>query len=122
MWSLEYVQVPSEEEKVEEIVVDKDTKKLVKAESQSESTKKRVHELVKQMSLNNESTGELQYIKLIFCCNWKKLQILSNLNSFRSFVRLKLEMFKIILTLEQILKSLKFRKIPILIDFKRKIF
>lgn len=59
MWSMDYVQVPTDEEKVEEIVSNKDNKKKeqVKEENKKESTKKRVHELVKQMSISTEGSG-----------------------------------------------------------------
>ena len=57
MWSMDYVQVPSDEEKVEETVIVKAKKDSKSSEDRKETTKKRVSELVKQMSINNETTG-----------------------------------------------------------------
>ncbi len=58
MWSMDYVQVPTNEEKVEEVESLKDKKtEQVKEENKKESTKKRVHELVKQMSISTEGAG-----------------------------------------------------------------
>lgn len=60
MWSMDYVQVPTDEEKVEEVESSNDKKKeQVKEENKKESTKKRVHELVKQMSISTEGSGIL---------------------------------------------------------------
>lgn len=61
MWSMDYVQVPAEEEKPEEVAIakEKNTKLSSKsAENQNESTKKRVHELVKQMSISAEGSSK----------------------------------------------------------------
>lgn len=53
MWSMDYVQVPAE--KPEEIVtVKKKNEGQSNEENQTETTKKRVHELVKQMSISAE--------------------------------------------------------------------
>lgn len=60
MWSMDYVQVPAEEEKPEEVVVAKEKNKgQSNEENQTETTKKRVHELVKQMSISAEGSGKL---------------------------------------------------------------
>ncbi|XP_058804217.1 WD repeat and FYVE domain-containing protein 3 isoform X1 [Phymastichus coffea] len=60
MWSMDYVQVPAEEDKVEEVEMNKNqNKEKCKEENKKESTKKRVHELVKQMSISNESSGTM---------------------------------------------------------------
>lgn len=60
MWSMDYVQVPAEEEKLEEITATKEKHmKSNKNESQNENTKKRVHELVKQMSISAEGSSLL---------------------------------------------------------------
>lgn len=60
MWSMDYVQVPAEEEKLEEITTTKEKHtKSNKNESQNENTKKRVHELVKQMSISAEGSSLL---------------------------------------------------------------
>lgn len=57
---MDYVQVPTEEDKVEEVDTCKNKKKeQCKEENKKESTKKRVHELVKQMSISNESSGKI---------------------------------------------------------------
>ena len=58
MWSMDYVQVPGEEDKPE-IAENENAKKSeqIKEESKTESTKKRVHELVKQMSISTEGSG-----------------------------------------------------------------
>lgn len=59
MWSMDYVQVPAEEDKQEEVEVSKVKKKEnANEENKKETTKKRVHELVKQMSISNEGTGK----------------------------------------------------------------
>lgn len=59
MWSMDYVQVPVEEEKPEEIATTKEKNtKSNKNENQNETTKKRVHELVKQMSISAEGSGK----------------------------------------------------------------
>lgn len=58
MWSMDYVQVPAEEGKQEEVEISKVKKKEnTNEENKKETTKKRVHELVKQMSISNEGTG-----------------------------------------------------------------
>ncbi|XP_043249922.1 WD repeat and FYVE domain-containing protein 3 isoform X1 [Colletes gigas] len=60
MWSMDYVQVPAEEEKPEEVATAKEKNtKLNKNENQNETTKKRVHELVKQMSISAEGSAML---------------------------------------------------------------
>lgn len=57
---MDYVQVPAEEEKLEEITATKEKHmKSNKNESQNENTKKRVHELVKQMSISAEGSSLL---------------------------------------------------------------
>lgn len=59
MWSMDYVQVPAEEDKPEEVVAAKEKNtKSSKTDNQNESTKKRVHELVKQMSISAEGSGK----------------------------------------------------------------
>lgn len=59
MWSMDYVQVPAEEEKPEEVVVAKEkNERQSNEENQTETTKKRVHELVKQMSISAEGAGK----------------------------------------------------------------
>lgn len=58
MWSMDYVQVPAEEGKPEEVDTSKVKKKEYANEDNKETTKKRVHELVKQMSISNEGTGK----------------------------------------------------------------
>lgn len=59
MWSMDYVQVPAEEEKPEEIVTAKEKNEGQNSEeNQTETTKKRVHELVKQMSISAEGSGK----------------------------------------------------------------
>lgn len=68
MWSMDYVQVPAEEGKPEEVETSKVKKKEnANEENKKETTKKRVHELVKQMSISNEGTGKykLRYSILI---------------------------------------------------------
>lgn len=59
MWSMDYVQVPAEEEKPEEVtVVEKEkNEKQSTEENQTETTMKRVQELVKQMSISAEGSG-----------------------------------------------------------------
>ncbi|KAH0568814.1 WD repeat and FYVE domain-containing protein 3 [Cotesia glomerata] len=58
MWSMDYVQVPAEEEKPEELAEKKAVKKQPSTEEErTESTKKRVHELVKQMSISAEESS-----------------------------------------------------------------
>ncbi|XP_029662380.1 WD repeat and FYVE domain-containing protein 3 isoform X2 [Formica exsecta] len=61
MWSMDYVQVPAEEEKPEEVtVVEKEkNEKQSTEENQTETTMKRVQELVKQMSISAEGSGIL---------------------------------------------------------------
>lgn len=59
MWSMDYVQVPAEEEKLEEVVIAKEkNESQSNEENQTETTKKRVHELVKQMSISAEGSGK----------------------------------------------------------------
>lgn len=58
---MDYVQVPAEEGKPEELETSKVKKKEnSNEENKKETTKKRVHELVKQMSISNEGTGKLK--------------------------------------------------------------
>lgn len=59
MWSMDYVQVPAEEEKPEEVtVVEKEkNEKQSTEENPTETTMKRVQELVKQMSISAEGSG-----------------------------------------------------------------
>lgn len=60
MWSMDFVQVPAEEEQLEELYGDKEGQDDPNVQvDQSESTKKRVHELVKQMSISTEGSGKL---------------------------------------------------------------
>lgn len=68
MWSMDYVQVPAEEGKPEEVETSKVKKKENANEENKETTKKRVHELVKQMSISNEGTGKSK-IKFSFNSN-----------------------------------------------------
>lgn len=59
MWSMDYVQVPAKEEKSEEIVAAKEkNEKQSSEENQTETTMKRVQELVKQMSISAEGSGK----------------------------------------------------------------
>lgn len=59
MWSMDYVQVPAEEEKPEEVVTAKEkNEKPSTEETQTETTIKRVKELVKQMSVSAEGSGK----------------------------------------------------------------
>lgn len=59
MWSMDYVQVPVEEEKSEEIVTAKEkNEKQSSEENQTEATMKRVQELVKQMSISADGSGK----------------------------------------------------------------
>lgn len=67
MWSMDYVQVPAEEEKPEEIVTVKEKNEGQNSEeNQTETTKKRVHELVKQMSISAEGSGKCNIIVFNF--------------------------------------------------------
>lgn len=67
MWSMDYVQVPAEEEKPEEIITAKEkNEKQSIEENQTETTKKRVHDFVKQMSISAEGSGEQYHYILIF--------------------------------------------------------
>ncbi|XP_043271793.1 WD repeat and FYVE domain-containing protein 3 isoform X2 [Venturia canescens] len=60
MWSMDYVQVPAEEEETHEAPVENERKQQSSTEEdRHESTKKRVHELVKQMSISAEGSGML---------------------------------------------------------------
>ncbi|XP_014604234.1 PREDICTED: WD repeat and FYVE domain-containing protein 3 isoform X1 [Polistes canadensis] len=60
MWSMDYVQVPAEEEQSEEVYANKEGQDDTNVQvDQSESTKKRVHEFVKQMSISTEEAGML---------------------------------------------------------------
>lgn len=62
MWSMDYVQVPAEEEKPEDVDANRDKKKeQVKEENKKETAKKRVHELVKQMSISTEGSGTINF-------------------------------------------------------------
>lgn len=59
MWSMDYVQVPAEEEKPEEVVPIKQKNEVQNTEeNQTETTMKRVQELVKQMSISAEGAGK----------------------------------------------------------------
>lgn len=75
MWSMDFVQVPAEEEQLEELYGDKEGQDDLSVQvDQSESTKKRVHELVKQMSISTEGSGKLFSFKhlivyLIYFCS-----------------------------------------------------
>lgn len=58
MWSMDYVQVPAEEDKPEEVIVAKQKNEVQNTEeNQTETTMKRVQELVKQMSISAEGSG-----------------------------------------------------------------
>lgn len=58
MWSMDYVQVPAEEEKTEEVVTAKEkNEKPSSEENQTETTMKRVQELVKQISISADGSG-----------------------------------------------------------------
>ncbi|KMR04720.1 wd repeat and fyve domain-containing protein 3 [Lasius niger] len=61
MWSMDYVQVPAEEEKPEEVMAAEKEKneKQSTEENQTETTMKRVKELVKQMSISAEGSSIL---------------------------------------------------------------
>lgn len=59
MWSMDYVQVPTEEEKPEEVTTAKEKNEKQNTESGNQTeTKKRVQELVKQMSISAEGSGK----------------------------------------------------------------
>lgn len=60
MWSMDYVQVPAEEENPEEVTAAEKEKneKQSTEENQTETTIKRVQELVKQMSISAEGSGK----------------------------------------------------------------
>jgi len=59
MWSMDYVQVPAEEEKPEEMMNAKGkNEKQSSKENPTETTMKRVQELVKQMSISAEGSGK----------------------------------------------------------------
>lgn len=59
MWSMDYVQVPAEEEKPEEVAPIKQKNEVRNTEeNQTETTMKRVQELVKQMSISAEGAGK----------------------------------------------------------------
>ena len=61
---MDYVQVPAEESKTEIVLMNKSKKKdQIKDEDKKETTKKRVHELVKQMSISNEGSGKSNLFK-----------------------------------------------------------
>lgn len=56
---MDYVQVPAEEEKPEEVVTIKQKNEVQSTEeNQTETTMKRVQELVKQMSISAEGSGK----------------------------------------------------------------
>lgn len=77
MWSMDYVQVPAEEEKPEEIVTAKEKNEGQNSEeNQTETTKKRVHELVKQMSISAEGSGKCNTAVFFFISS---LHILMNI-------------------------------------------
>jgi len=58
MWSMDYVQVPAEEEKPEIVTIKQKNEKQKIEENQTETTMKRVQELVKQMSISAEGSGK----------------------------------------------------------------
>lgn len=58
MWSMDYVQVPAEEEKPEEVITAKEKNEKQSTEGNQTETKKRVQELVKQMSISAEGSGK----------------------------------------------------------------
>lgn len=58
MWSMDYVQVPAEEEKPEEVTTAKEKNEKQSTEGNQTETKKRVQELVKQMSISAEGSGK----------------------------------------------------------------
>jgi len=58
MWSMDYVQVPAEEEKLEVVTIKQKNEKQKTEENQTETTMKRVQELVKQMSISAEGSGK----------------------------------------------------------------
>lgn len=59
MWSMDYVQVPAEEEKPEEVLAaEKEKNEKQNTEENQTETMKRVQELVKQMSISAEGSGE----------------------------------------------------------------
>lgn len=58
MWSMDYVQVPAEEEKLEEVTIAKEKNEKQSTEGNQTETKKRVQELVKQMSISAEGSGK----------------------------------------------------------------
>lgn len=58
MWSMDYVQVPAEEEKPEEVTTAKEKNEKQNTEGNQTETKKRVQELVKQMSISAEGSGK----------------------------------------------------------------
>lgn len=60
MWSMDYVQVPADEDRAEETEVKKDPEiNLTNVKNESENTKKRVHDLVKQISMSTENSGTI---------------------------------------------------------------
>lgn len=74
MWSMDYVQVPAEEDKIEEIeTVQAKKKEQAKEENKKETTKKRVHELVKQMSISNEESGRIFLLDSSFMASETKI-------------------------------------------------
>lgn len=73
MWSMDYVQVPAEDEETHEAPVENERKQQPSTEhDRHESTKKRVHELVKQMSISAEGSGiALRFFALNI--NWRRI-------------------------------------------------
>lgn len=70
MWSMDYVQVPAEEEKPEEVVTAKEkNEKPSTEETQTETTMKRVKELVKQISVSAEGSSKTMPAFLIYVGN-----------------------------------------------------
>jgi hypothetical protein len=55
---MDYVQVPAEEEKLEVVTIKQKNEKQKTEENQTETTMKRVQELVKQMSISAEGSGK----------------------------------------------------------------
>lgn len=69
MWSMDYVQVPAEEDKPEEVTTAKEKNEKQNTEGNQTETKKRVQELVKQMSISAEGSGKdvNDYISIYQC-------------------------------------------------------
>lgn len=84
---MDYVQVPAEEEKPEEIVTAKEKNEGQNSEeNQTETTKKRVHELVKQMSISAEGSGESNITVYLILFYYQRMYInRCNYNTILSF-------------------------------------